>query len=139
MPDRRHTPCYLSSRLLPTRIWQKLLKIVQQIRCPLEKSGDLRIHLLNRTLFTLIRLQNLEEILIYVGLIRKSGLMVNISYQFAVGAHLYLIDIVDGMVELDGRFLALGSSACCRSLELGDLTIGAAVEAGLAVSIVGGG
>lgn len=75
-------------------VGQELLELVQQVRGTIEQNGNLFIHALDRALLLLIRLQDLQELLIRI---RVRGEPI-----------LDFVNIVDGMVEFDGSLAILG-------------------------------
>lgn len=75
------------------RLRQELLKVLKQVGRATEQGGNLAIDFLNRLLLTLVRLQDLEKLLVDLGLVLE--------------AVLDFVDVGDGMVELDrAAFLA---------------------------------
>jgi hypothetical protein len=64
--------------LLGTIIGQELFEIIQEIRCFFKESGDLSIDFLNRTLFALISLQNLEKVFVDIWFIYKTSLQLGL-------------------------------------------------------------
>jgi hypothetical protein len=59
---------------LARRLWQKLLKVLQKVGCRVEECGDLGINVLDWLLFSLIRLEDLEELFVNLGLILEAVL-----------------------------------------------------------------
>jgi hypothetical protein len=53
-----------------------LLEVFKKIRCRVEKSGDLRVDVLNGFLLSLIRLEDFKELLVDLRFVLKSVLMV---------------------------------------------------------------
>lgn len=58
----------LCSSMLSCRLRKELFKVLEQVRCRVEKLRYLRVNILNRLGLTLISLQNLKELLVDVWL-----------------------------------------------------------------------
>ncbi len=86
-----------------------MLELVEKILCAVEQDGDLGVDVVDGTLLLLIGLEDLEELLVGVGILRE--------------ALLDLVDVVDGMVELDGR--AFGVLDGCHGSRWAAVTAGA--------------
>lgn len=88
------------------RLRQELFEIFKKISRIAEEGRDLRINILYRFRFSLICLQNLEELLVYLRLVLKAilacvSLCKAHSTHHGLNTHLYLVDVTNGMVELN--------------------------------------
>jgi hypothetical protein len=60
--------------MLRSRLWEKLLEVLQKIRRSSEQGRDLRVYVLYGLRLALVRLQYFEKLLVDVGLRRKAVL-----------------------------------------------------------------
>lgn len=67
-----------SSLGLAGRLWQKLLKVFQEVGRRVEQRRNLSVDVLNRLLLALVGLQDLQKLFVYLWLVLKAVLRASV-------------------------------------------------------------